>query len=286
MNNTLLSSNALPVGAALTVIILMTGCKGRTEVPTEENDNIVETLLADSTDSVLNEEIVEVIPTRRADELFDDFAFAFMQNRYFQKQRTDFPLPYNVNGEERTINRNEWEYDRMYSQYELYTLIFDSERGERAAKDTTLQRVTVEELDLADRHTRSYDFRRREGEWRLTSLTEGTMGQSVNNDFYEFYHRFATDADYQLRHINDPLNFSTWDDDVFETVEGIISPEQFNDFAPELPTTKITNILYGQSFSNSRTRILSLRALAGGMECTMKFEKGDDGEWMLTRLEN
>lgn len=286
MNTPIRSKHLALASTALAVAAITSSCKGRGEVVAEESDLTNDTTLTDGNDTTSTEPTIEVIPTKRADELFDDFAFAFMQNRYFQKQRTDFPLPYEVDGEQRTINRNEWEYDRMYSQYELYTLIFDNVRGEQAAKDTTLRQVTVEELDLAARHTRSYDFRRRDGEWRLTALCEGPMGQSANSDFYNFYHHFATDEEYQKEHIHTPLEFCTFDDDAFEMVEGIITPDQFADFAPELPKNKITNILYGQSLDNSHVRVLSLRALAGGMECTMTFKKGDDGEWRLTRLEN
>lgn len=271
--------------ATLATLFTTMACKSRTELPTEETDSIG----IDTTQSSLNgdtlQDEVEVIPTKKADELFDDFAFAFMKNRYFQKQRIDFPLSFYDNGETKQITQEEWQFDRMYSQYEIYTLIFDNTKAEKAAKDTTLRDVTVEELNLDTRHTRSYDFKRKNGEWRLTALSEKAMGESANRDFYDFYHRFSTDREYQRNHISNPLEFCTFDDDTFEMIEGIIAPEQFYDFAPELPTSKITNILYGQTFRNSNTRILSLRTLSGGMECTMVFKK-QNGEWTLSRLEN
>lgn len=268
----------------LTVACMLYACKGRTEMPTEEADStsMQDTVYNSDEDSV-DEVVVE--PTKKADELFDDFAFAFMKNRYFQKQRIAFPLPHKVDGEEGKIEKNDWQFDRMFSQYEMYTLIFDSMKGEKAAKDTTLRHVTVEELDLDTQRAKCYNFKRDNGEWRLTALTEQTMGESENREFYDFYHKFASDAEFKTKHICNPLEFSTFDDDAFETVEGIIAPEQFEDFAPELPTSKITNILYGQSYLNSNTRVLSLRTLAGGMESTMVFKK-IDGEWKLTRLEN
>lgn len=241
-------------------------------------------MVTDSVESTM-EDTIAFVPEKKADELFDDFVFAFMKNQSYQMKRVDFPLKYNVDGQTREIAREDWSFDRMYSQYEIYTLVFDNKKAELAAKDTTLRSVVVEELNLETHRTRNYAFNRRNGEWRLTGITEGGMEESDNSDFYGFYHKFATDGEYQRTHITDPLEYSTFDDDNFETVEGIIAADQFEDFAPDLPKTKITNILYGQSYKNSTTRILSLRALSSGMECTMVFKK-IDGEWKLTRLDN
>lgn len=269
---------------ATALLLALTACRKNGEMPIEEVDteNDTTTSIVEN-DSIIDE--VEVIPAKQADELFDDFVFAFMKNQYFQKQRIQFPLTYTCNGEKTKIAKKDWNFDRMYSQYEIYTLIFDNVKAESAAKDTTLRHVVVEELDLENRRTKNYDFKRLNGEWQLTALAETPVAESRNSDFYEFYHRFASDADFQMKHIQSPLQFSTFDDDTFENVEGVIEPEQFSEFAPVLPTTKITNILYSQSTKESNVRILSLRALAGGMECTMTFKR-IDGEWTLTRMDN
>lgn len=266
----------------------MWSCKSKKEEPVEafhepivENTAEVATIPVDTT-----VRIKEVpMPTKKADELFDDFAFAFMQNIKFQKQRIKFPLPYTVDGETSFVNEKQWRHDSMYSGYEMYTLIFDSTKGEKAAKDTTLHHVVVEELNLESQRAKSYDFERADGEWRLTALTDEAMGNSANSDFYTFYHKFATDEYFQLHHIASPLTFSTFDDEEFKTVERTLEPEEFADHAPELPKSQITNILYGQKYKNSKMRILSLRAPASGMECQMVFKK-EDGKWMLTRLDN
>ncbi len=272
----------------LMATLLLISCKGKTDLPEEEVEAVrTDSAAIDSTtttDSIAEMEIEA--PPKKADELFDDFVFAFMKNQYFQKQRIDFPLSYTVDDEKTRIRRKDWTFDRMYSMEEVYTLIFDSAKGEEKAKDTTLRSVTVEEINIETFRTKAYKFKKREGEWRLVGISELNLDDSENSDFYSFYHQFATDPDFQLHHIASPLTFSTYDTDNFEVVDGVISPEQFKDFAPELPKTKITNILYGQTFKNSRLRILSIRALSGGMESNMQFEKNDEGEWMLTRLDN
>ena len=272
----------------LIATLLLISCKGKTDLPEEEVEAVrTDSAAIDSTtttDSIAEMEIEA--PPKKADELFDDFVFAFMKNQYFQKQRIDFPLSYTVDDEKTRIRRKDWTFDRMYSMEEVYTLIFDSAKGEEKAKDTTLRSVTVEEINIETFRTKAYNFKKREGEWRLVGISELNLDDSENSDFYSFYHQFAPDPDFQLHHIASPLTFSTYDTDSFEVVDGVISPEQFKDFAPELPKTKITNILYGQTFKNSRLRILSIRALSGGMESNMQFEKNDEGEWMLTRLDN
>lgn len=274
--------------AAVVGVLLAYGCKSKTDVPVE----LSEALPTDTTpaidvaqDDSIPGEVVVPEPPKKADELFDDFAFAFMKNRKFQKERIEWPLKYVVDGRSEKIQNAQWKYDSMYSRYEIYTLIFADMKGDKAAKDTTLRRVVVEELDLDTQRAKSYGFDRKDGEWMLTSLTNGPMEECENSDFYNFYHRFATDEEFQQAHIISPLPFSTFDDDEFKMVETTIEPAEFAECAPELPKSKITNVLYGQKFKNSNLRVLSLRAQASGMECQMVFKK-TDGEWKLTRLEN
>lgn len=271
---------------AFSLSVIISSCK-KDEKPVATTQLVKHEIIAKVIDSVETtpEDTISFVPEKKADELFDDFVFAFMKNQSYQLKRIDFPLKCSVDGQMREIRREDWTFDRMYSQYNLYTLVFDSKNAEHAAKDTSLTSVVVEELNLETNRTRNYAFKRDKGEWRLTAITEECMNESDNSEFYMFYHKFATDKTFQYSHISDPLEYSTFDDDNFETVEGVIAADQFEDFAPQLPTTKITNILYGQSYQNSTTRILSLRALASGMECTLVFKKAD-GEWMLTRLDN
>ena len=54
----------------------------------------------------------------------------------------------------------------MYSARETYTLIFDSPKGAGMAKDTSVTRVVVEELDLSRQRIKSYLFLRENSEWQ------------------------------------------------------------------------------------------------------------------------
>ena len=265
----------------------MGGCKHRNDVPTEAISTVDSSqtdTTATASDSILEAQDT-IAPPKKADEFFDDFAFAFMKNRRFQRSRISFPLPYTIDGQTKDIARNAWKFDRMYAAHEVYTLIFDSHKGAKMAKDTTVKKVVVEELNLERQRVKSYHFERKSGEWRLVALNDQSMEESVNSDFYQFYHRFATDDDFQSTHVAESLKFSTYDEDNFQRIKGTISAAQWKDFAPELPQTQLTNILYGQTYKNSKLRILSISSLSGGMTSTLTFKK-KNGEWILTQLDN
>lgn len=262
-------------------------CKSRNEAPSEPVSTADTTSIdttATDTDTIAEPQDT-IAPPKKADEFFDDFAYAFMKNRKFQRARIVFPLPFTIDGEVKHISRNAWKFDRMYSAREVYTLIFDSQKGMRVSKDTSVRNVVVEELNLEHLRVKSYHFQRLSGEWKLTSMSEQPMEESANSDFYHFYQKFSTDDEYQRTHVAEPLKFSTYDEDNFERIKGTISAEQWKDFAPVLPHTSLTNILYGQTYKNSKLRVLSISSLSGGMASTLTFKK-KNGEWMLTQLDN
>lgn len=266
-------------------ILCISACKKHPETQPQPQEQKTDTLHKDSLLVETNTETNETLPPKKADEFFDDFAFAFMKNHRFQRKRIEFPLPYIIDGKRKTISSSAWKHDPMYSTQEVYTLIFDSAKGAKMAKDTSVHHVVVEELDLDKHRVKSYTFSRKEAQWKLTELCEQNMEKSSNSDFYEFYKRFATDEEYQNEHIANQLAFSTYDEDNFKRVEGFITAAQWKDFAPELPQSRITNILYGQTYKNSHLRVLSISSLSGGMVCTLTF-KHKKGRWMLTRLDN
>ena len=89
-------------------------CKGKTDLPEEETEAVrtdSATMDSTATDSIAEMEME--VPPKKADELFDDFVFAFMKNQYFQKQRIDFPLSYTVDDKTTRIRRKDWTFDRM-----------------------------------------------------------------------------------------------------------------------------------------------------------------------------
>lgn len=273
---------------ALAVLLAPLGCNRQKETPTEPaTDSLsldtvspVDTLRSDTTEAV---EIAP--PPKKADEYFDDFVFAFMKSSKFQRSRIAFPLAHIVDGHKQMVERKQWRFDRMYSKREVYTLIFDTHKGMRLAKDTSIDQVLVEDFDFSQQRVKSYQFARQNGQWQLRQLAEEGIDQSLNADFYTFYQRFATDAQYREAHISDPLQFVTFDEDTFQPITGIITPNQWNDFAPELPTTHLTNIHYERQNNSSQYRFLKISTLSGGMSSTLTFRRFKE-QWKLVKLEN
>ena len=66
-------------------------------------------------------------------------------------------------------------------------------------------------------------------------------------------------------------------------MEGLISSDTWEAFAPELPQKMIFNIIYGQPHKSGNKKIFVLRGIANGMELEMGFVK-KDGKWKLTKL--
>ena len=273
------------IGLILSATIGFVGCKSKKETPTELYAQLDSVATPDTVSADTISDTLQAPPPKKADELFDDFVYAFMKHKRFQRSRIAFPLPYIRNGKQHTIAQGQWQYDPIFSNREVYTLIFDNKKGMQVAKDTSLRHVVVEELDVEQLHVKSYTFERATNEWMLTSVSVADMEKSDNRDFYQFYHQFATNPDFQKAHIANPLEFTTVDEESNEHIAGYISPAQWTDFAPELPTSKLTNILYGQTFSNSKMRVLTITSLSGGMSSTLTFKKAD-GRWQLTKLDN
>ena len=84
--------------------------------------------------------------------------------------------------------------------------------------------------------------------------------------------------------INDPLEFAGPNpDDDFDRMEGILAPEQWLSFAPELPNSTIYNILYGQKYSESNQKIFVIRGIANGLETELTFRR-KGRHWKLMKL--
>ena len=224
-------------------------------------------------------------PPRAADGLFDDFIYSFMRNPRFQMARTDFPLPNIVDGTNHPIPRSSWQFDRLYSKQDVYTIIFDNAKSIKAEKDTSLHRVVVESVYLDQKRIKQYLFHKINGLWRLTGLNTHRMSKNINSDFYEFYRQFSSSPRFQSLHITDPFKFKTYDSDNFQTIEGLLDVSQWPDYRPSLPKGTITNINYGQSYGNARRRVLMLCSPSGGMGCSLTFIRSGN-TWLLEQLEN
>ena len=101
--------------ACLLTGCLATGCGSdkKAEVTSED------TLRKDSVEPDTTPDSIAPIseePPAAADGLFDDFAYNFMRNKRFQKERITFPLTHIVDGKTSQIAQNTWRFDPIYGR--------------------------------------------------------------------------------------------------------------------------------------------------------------------------
>ncbi len=243
------------------------------------------TLTADTaaTDSI-DDPLANIPMPKAADELFDDFIFNFAANKTLQRERILFPLK-KVNGDKvETISSDQWKIERYFMRQDYYTLLFDSERSMQVVKDTSLNHAIVEMIYFNTGAVIQHVFDRLRGAWMLTQIKTIPFSQSSNASFLDFYQQFATDSIFQQSSLSESIRFVGPDpDDDFKQMEGIITPETWSAFAPELPKKMLFNIIYGQPRSETDNKVFVLRGIANGMEMELTFHRAH-GKWRLTKM--
>ena len=241
-------------------------------------------------DSLLMEEVEEEpsVPAS-ADESFADFLYNFALDEKLQLRRIIFPLPYYKDSQKDSINKEDWVYDPLFSQHEFYTMLYDNMDDAELEKDTASTSVRIEWIDLKKKKLKRYYFERLYGWWKLEAIDDASLPkeETGQENFYEFYKRFANDSLFQAERVADPLPFVAPDpDDEFQILETTIQKSQWFTFQPKLPNEFLTNVNYGQRLNqDSRTRIIELRGFGNGF-CNTLYFRCRNGEWKLTRFED
>jgi len=252
-------------------------------------------------DEVTEESLIEEreMPSS-AEMLFDDFFFNFAANKHLQMERIAFPLTVNSGYKVEEIQQSDWQMERFFMNDDVYTLIFDDESQMERMKDMTISEAIVERFYLDRDFVKQYLFSRKSGRWMLTEIRNQTLPKNPNESFIRFYHQFATDSVFQRASLNQEISYqgpdpdaepeemeseyeaATLDDDA-TMLEGFISPDLWDDFAPELPKTMLYNIVYGPLPQNTKQKILLLRGVSNGFEEELTFRQMH-GKWKLTRI--
>lgn len=274
----------LVVAVCLLMVMWTTGCTDKKPVAVDtlvvDSFKNADTIAVDTMDKLISEQPMP----KAADELFDDFIFNFAANRKLQMARIKFPLKV-VDGENTTyIKKADWKMEHFFMEQGYYTLIFDNHKQTGVVKDTSINNVVVEKVYLKKERVEKYMFERIRGRWMLTSILNNAMYHNTNASFLAFYQKFATDFDFQIESLNNPVMFTGPDpDDDFSTMTGEIAPETWPAFAPELPSGFIYNIMYGQKYVEGDQKIFVMRGIANGMEMELTFRR-IDGTWKLMSL--
>ena len=269
----------------LTIAFSTIGCSNKKPEPIDTvavaHDSLIDTSEVDTLENI----IAETPMPKAADELFDDFIFNFAANRKLQRRRIHFPLGVYKDGKiDRQIQKHEWKMEHFFMQQDFYTLIFDNKKQMNLVKDTAVSRVVIEKIFFNTKMVEQFRFNRINGQWMLTSINYKPMYQNKNASFLKFYREFVTDSAFQLRSVQDPLNFSGPDpEDDFSTMTGTLAPEQWPMFAPKLPYDMIYNIIYGQEYTENNQKIFVIRGIANGLETELTFKRLD-GMWKLVKL--
>lgn len=265
---------------ALLLLLLTAGCMGgKKEVPF-----VVE---AEEEEEPLPERYENDDLPKAADELFDDFFYYYASNASLQQRRTLFPLPIKgADGKESVIEDSTWTTDRFFMDQGLYVRIFDTQEQRELPADTTVDHVVVEQFFFETDSVRQYLFLRNEGRWQLTDISHQALKYNPNAQFLRFYHNFATDSVFQQKSLNKEIAFTGPDpDDDFATMEGFITPDSWEAFAPELPRDSIYNIVYGPQNTWAKEKTFVICGIANGYETGLTFQQ-KRGKWKLTKIEN
>lgn len=266
--------------------LLFLACGGNKTANIEETIPADTTVVADSSaiDS-LGEDLLANIPMpKAADELFDDFIYNFAANKKLQMERILFPLK-KINGDKvETIDKSQWKMERYFMRQQFYTVLFDSEKQMEVVKDTSVSHAVVEFIYFNTGAVVQHVFDRLRGTWMLTSIQTIPIPQSSNASFLAFYRQFASDPEFQAHSLSESIKFEGPDpDDDFARMEGEITPDTWEAFAPDLPKKMIFNVIYGQPHKEGNRKLFVLRGIANGLELEMTFQR-KGGEWKLIKL--
>ena len=272
-------------GAFFACVLLMFSCTGKQVQRVEESvtDSVADTLDSVPLDTL--EQLLSEIPTPKAmDELFDDFLFNFAANKKVQKARIIFPLTVHKGDKDEQIDKNKWEMERFFMRQGYYTLWFDNDAQMELAKDTSINQAIVEKIQLKKDLVKDYVFNRIRGAWMLREIRETKIAENINASFLAFYQKFSSDKAFQVKSLNSLVKFVGPDpDDDFNMMEGLITPDTWEAFAPELPKKTIYNIIYGEPKSMDNEKIFILRGISNGQEVELRFKKVGE-RWLLMKM--
>ena len=267
------------------VLLLLFSCTGKksgqtVEVPT---DSVI-----DSTDLAVTDTmellITETPMPRAADAMFDDFIFNFSANKKLQRERIVFPLRTIEGGETRLTEKNQWKMEHFFMRQGYYTLLFNGDKQMSLMKDTAVNEAVVEEIQLRKNRVMNYHFLRIKGAWMMTEVNITPLEENANASFLKFYQRFVTDSVFQEHSINETVQFVGPDpDDDFSMMEGVITPDTWEAFAPTLPSKLLYNIVYGKPKPAGDEQIFLMRGVSNGLELELRFKKVD-GRWLLMKM--
>lgn len=267
-------------------LLLMFSCTGNKTPRVEEEvaeDSAADTTEVSVTDS-LEQLIMDTPMPRAADAMFDDFIFNFAANKRLQLERIIFPLNMTEKDTTVQVEKSAWKMEHLFMNQGYYTLLFNNDKQMSLMKDTAVNEAIVEKIQLRKKQVKNYVFHRIRGAWMMTQVRVTPLEENVNASFLAFYQRFVTDSAFQVQSLNSMVEFVSPDpDDDFHQLEGVITPDTWEVFAPQLPSKTLYNIIYGKSVPEGNEKIFLMRGVANGLETELRFKKVGN-KWLLMKL--
>lgn len=276
---------------ACVMLLLMVACNSGTGQKGEMAEAVeVTDSAALGVDTVCEAPDAEEIIPATADESFADFFYNFASDAEFQVKRILFPLSYYKETKVFRIQKDAWKYDPLFSKEGIYTVLTDKEEDMELEKDTSLHSVRVEWLYLKEKKMKRYYFERKQDAWFLEAMNLSVLPTSEEKDeedFFDFFYRFANDSTFQKERLARPLYFVTADpEDEFQILETVLEEGQWFAFQPPMPKVRIANVNYGQNENlDSSTKVMEFKGFGNGFSNTLYFERRK-GIWKLVRFED
>ena len=270
----------------LVCVLLTFSCTGK-QTATDIED--MTDSVADSTDTVavdtLEQLITETPMPRAADAMFDDFVFNFVANKRLQFERIVFPLRVSgADGQTAMTEKSQWKMEHFFMRQGYYTLLFGDDKQMAHMKDTAVSEAGVEKIMLRKNEVKDYYFQRIKGAWMMREVRVTPIESNPHASFLAFYKRFVSDSVFQVKSINETVEFVGPDpDDDFNMMEGVITPDTWEAFAPQLPEKMIYNIIYGKPVPEGNQKIFLMRGVANGLELELRFKRIGN-RWLLTKM--
>ena len=227
----------------------------------------------------------EVLP-KSADELFNDFFFNYTSDMNFKNQRQAYSLDCNIGDTVIKIHSSELgAYSELFVD-DYYSIIYERNEDLSFQKDTSLNEVIVERIDLDGEQIEQYNFNRIEGKWMLTGVGRNEMDYNPNSDFLDFYKIFSSDSVYRKNCINEPLKFVmlSENDEIEDDIQQLTTDEWMSMSSDlPLPANVMININYGQTIISKNSKLLLVEGVSNGLSLTYRFMK-IDGAWNLVEV--
>ena len=226
-------------------------------------------------------------PPAAVDELFDDFFYNFIDDARFQGQRIAYPLPCKDGSDNGKLTKQNWsQYDHFKNQ-EVLSVLYEREQDYALSKDTSMQHVVVEWIQLKEDAVEKFQFNRVDGKWMLTEIDKKRLGDIPNGNFLSFYAKFMADTVFQRKSLAEPVKvILTSEDGEEEPQEEHLNAEEWFEMRNSLPlpTDELINVDYGQACISQNKKTLLLQGISNGMQMKFKFTKEDD-DWKLKEIE-